>query len=324
MALDYGAVLDGLPAMPGAPAVPTAPGQGRSIDFAQLLAPDGPVFQSPQRSPMDIAHATLGSLSTGQPYAAFADAQQARLQEKQDRTIALMLDLAERDLTERQFDQQARQLMRAEQVDQARFMAQTMEPYLTGLTNMQRAGFVRAVMNSEAAGGDDSPLGKVQLIAETAARLGYEPARTGAAAGAPTTREFKVGDQLLTMQWDPAGAKWVPMAEAPRATPGAPTLAGVVAPLLEKMARGEMLTPGEQNTLNVYMRMSPEDRFLQDLLGGAGYAPPTPAMPTAPAAPSVMVPTTTTSTTRMEMPDGRTIHVEGGRWVYDDTGQPVE
>lgn len=79
---------------------------------------------------------------------------------------------------------------------------------------------------------------------------------------------------------------------------GRSTVASVIAPIVEKVARGQSLTAGEQTALNWYRSRS--TRSTRDGGGQGGSAQPAPL----PAAPK-----------RARGPDGRIYEARGGQWV---------
>jgi hypothetical protein len=67
--------------------------------------------------------------------------------------------------------------------------------------------------------------------------------------------------------------------------PKNPTIAGVITPIMQKLAKGEDLTPGEKNTLDVYRRMSPIDRIMELQMFGDELPTSTPSDVPAPQSP---------------------------------------
>lgn len=108
------------------------------------------------------------------------------------------------------------------------------------------------------AAGAPRPKYTVLSPTEVAATPGLDPAR--AYQRSPDGRVTPIGGAPRRASGGGGGSR-------PRSSGGRPTVGGVIAPLIAKVARGEKLTPGEQQAVNWYKSRS--TRSTRDTGGGA-------------------------------------------------------
>jgi hypothetical protein len=92
----------------------------------------------------------------------------------------------------------------------------------------------------------------------------------------------------------------------------------VTGPLLQKMARGETLTPSEQAALDYWRNTDPINQLIrQSMPGGVPETPQTPAAPATPSAATAGADVTRATATATGT-DGRKIYLIDGKWVHAD------
>jgi len=93
----------------------------------------------------------------------------------------------------------------------------------------------------------------------------------------------------------------------------------VIGPILNKIARGQSLSQGEQTALDRYKAMDPLNQYIGAMMGG-GAMPSAPAPSPAPAAPKPTGPRRGQTATNPRT--GQTITFDGKTWL-DQNGRPV-
>jgi len=163
---------------------------------------------------------------------------------------------------------------------------------------------------------------------------------------APHVRDFTEGEQTVTRQYDPSTGQWREMSRGPRFSDRL-GMSDVIAPILQKVAQGQPITPAERQAIDTYQRMSPLDQIMRGAMGGGlpgaspqqapqtpDAAPPMPPMADTPPAPPAPVqarqPGRSAAPKRpVTVPAGAMYSPSRRQWrdatgrLYDETGKPL-
>ena len=110
-----------------------------------------------------------------------------------------------------------------------------------------------------------------------------ELAREFGTPKAPTIREFKEGDRVITKRWEPSTRSWVKVGEAPRSSPTKATMADRKLALSSKYRAAQegraQWTEADQAEWDMLIQADPMDILRRNIIRGMGRDPaaPTPS-----------------------------------------------